>query len=368
MYWSIAGLLGLGVAAPATPGKCKHRDGSGHPDDVPDRCSHRLVTLAAPDASPTVASRRGPECAASGGARRRSCVRPRRVLRSRAAAAGRSRLGGCSHSERCSVGGRHENGHGRGQPLWLLLSGFALLTLLSALWSTNDAEAFSEFNRVSFYLGVFVLVLQLAPRVPLHRLGDGLALGIAAVVAVALFSRIAPGVLPGSRARRGAPRDRSTPELPDRVLERPCDPCRARRATSAAGIRLAGTSISASACCGASTGRCRDHLPRVLTRGSGNRGDRRRGLPCAQPIPLEGRWRCCRCRGRISARAGRARLAIGVREPTGGGDPRRREPRIALVLLVGCLVAFALHAGFATFLDRHPRRPAGSGSRSPPRL
>ena len=238
---------------------------------------------------------------------------------SRAAAAGRSRtwwvlalgavLGWWPSRERSRAG----------STVVLLLTGFALLTLLSALWSTNDADAFSEFNRVSFYLGVFVLALQVAPRVPLHRLGDGSC-------ARGRRGRRGRAVQPhrawrphGSRVRRSASRDGATPELPDRVLERPGDPCGARRPTAAARVRLAGTPVSPSARGGASAGGRSHHLPRFVTRRDGHRGDWRRGLPGAQPLPLEGGRRACRCRCRVSARAGGARLAIGVRERAGRG-------------------------------------------------
>src|SRR4029079_19022329 len=48
------------------------------------------------------------------------------------------------------------------------------------------------FNRVSLYLGVFVLVLLLSSRGSRARWCDSLALGICAVVAVSLISRFGP--------------------------------------------------------------------------------------------------------------------------------------------------------------------------------
>ena len=174
----------------------------------------------------------------------------------------------------------------------------------SGLGSMNDADAFSEFNRVSLYLGVFLLALQVAPRrtappswrwsCPRHhcrRRGR------------AVQSRRTWFVL-GSRPRGGPARNSSPPQLPNWLLERPCHSRRARRSTAAVRLRLAGTSTSPSGGCSAPAGRRGDHLPRLLTRRHGDCGDRRGGPPCAQPLPLEsgGRSRCGR--RRVSTRAG----------------------------------------------------------------
>ena len=72
------------------------------------------------------------------------------------------------------------------------LSAFALLTLVSPLWGSSTERAVNEFNRVSLYLGVFVLALLLSSRGSRARWCDSLALGICAVVVVSLISRFAP--------------------------------------------------------------------------------------------------------------------------------------------------------------------------------
>ena len=72
-----------------------------------------------------------------------------------------------------------------------LLSAFGLVTLLSASWGSSAERAINEFNRVSLYLGVFVLAVLFSSRAPRVRACDGLALGICGVVAVALTSRFA---------------------------------------------------------------------------------------------------------------------------------------------------------------------------------
>jgi hypothetical protein len=92
-----------------------------------------------------------------------------------------------------------------------MAAAFALLTLASALWAANDADAFSEFNRVSFYIGAFGLTTFVAVRVPLERLADGIAVGLAAVSALALLSRVAPGLV----SDRGL--DEAFPEFASRL-------------------------------------------------------------------------------------------------------------------------------------------------------
>ena len=74
-----------------------------------------------------------------------------------------------------------------------LNAGLALWTLASVFWAPSAEDAFNEFNRVSLYLGVYVLVVLAAVRATVARWSDGLAIGIAAVAAVALVSRLFPG-------------------------------------------------------------------------------------------------------------------------------------------------------------------------------
>ena len=63
----------------------------------------------------------------------------------------------------------------RGEPLpWVsvaeggLLAGLAAWSLASIQWSSSSEAVFTEFNRVSLLLGIFILVLLVTGRVP-HR-------------------------------------------------------------------------------------------------------------------------------------------------------------------------------------------------------
>ena len=76
----------------------------------------------------------------------------------------------------------------------LLLLALALWTLVSLAWAPSPEDAFNEFNRVSLYLGVYLLVALAAGRAHLGRWADALAVGIALVGAVALVSRLFPEV------------------------------------------------------------------------------------------------------------------------------------------------------------------------------
>ena len=73
-----------------------------------------------------------------------------------------------------------------------LLSAFALLTLASGFWGSSAERAVNEFNRVSLYVGIFVLTLLSPVRLSRARWCDALALGICAVGVVSLFSRFSP--------------------------------------------------------------------------------------------------------------------------------------------------------------------------------
>jgi O-Antigen ligase len=96
------------------------------------------------------------------------------------------------------------------------LAAFALLTLASAGWADSTERAVLEFDRVALYLGVFLLVALATRRATLAEWTDGLALGISATAALALFSRCFPaldlgspihGFLPGSEDRLSYPLD-----------------------------------------------------------------------------------------------------------------------------------------------------------------
>ena len=70
------------------------------------------------------------------------------------------------------------------------LAAFAVLTLLSVGWAASDEKAFLEFTRVLMYLGVLMLVAVAVTRRTAASVADGLALGIVAVVLLALASRL----------------------------------------------------------------------------------------------------------------------------------------------------------------------------------
>ena len=75
------------------------------------------------------------------------------------------------------------------------LSVFAAVTLLSGLWGSSAERAFNEFNRTTFYIGAFCVVVLASSRATLGRWCDGLGLGISAVVGVSLLSRFAPDLV-----------------------------------------------------------------------------------------------------------------------------------------------------------------------------
>jgi len=77
----------------------------------------------------------------------------------------------------------------------LLLGGFAAFMAASALWAESPENAFSEWGRTALYLGVLVVVIVAVPRRQGARVGDGLALGIAAVGVLAFFDRCFPHVI-----------------------------------------------------------------------------------------------------------------------------------------------------------------------------
>lgn len=70
------------------------------------------------------------------------------------------------------------------------MAAFAVLTLLSVGWAASDEKAFLEFTRVLMYLGVLVLVALAVTRRTAASVADGIALGIVAVVLLALASRL----------------------------------------------------------------------------------------------------------------------------------------------------------------------------------
>lgn len=78
-----------------------------------------------------------------------------------------------------------------------LLAGLAILAGLSVLWSASPEKSFVEFDRITLYLGFFVLAVLGGTRAKAARWADGLAIGIAVVGLLALTTRLLPGLVPG---------------------------------------------------------------------------------------------------------------------------------------------------------------------------
>ncbi|MGH2591285.1 MAG: hypothetical protein ACRDGW_10890, partial [Actinomycetota bacterium] len=78
----------------------------------------------------------------------------------------------------------------------LCIAGLGLLTGLSMAWASDDGRAFIELVRVAGYAGLFALVILASPEGSARSWLLGLAIGLAAVAALALGSRFEPS-LPG---------------------------------------------------------------------------------------------------------------------------------------------------------------------------
>jgi hypothetical protein len=76
-----------------------------------------------------------------------------------------------------------------------LLAGLLAWTAIAISWSDSAERAFTEVNRVAFYLAVFALVVLASRRGSGARWANGLALGIAAIGLVALASRLFPDAI-----------------------------------------------------------------------------------------------------------------------------------------------------------------------------
>ena len=76
------------------------------------------------------------------------------------------------------------------------LLAFAVLSALSMGWASDDGGAFAEAVRAAGYLGLFALVVVAAPAGSARLWLSGLALGLVAVAALALGSRIEPSWFP----------------------------------------------------------------------------------------------------------------------------------------------------------------------------
>jgi O-Antigen ligase/Tetratricopeptide repeat len=73
-----------------------------------------------------------------------------------------------------------------------LLAAFTAWTFASIWWAENPEDAFIEFNRLTLYLGIFLLTVLAGSRANVGRWADGLTLGIVAIAIVSLLSRLFP--------------------------------------------------------------------------------------------------------------------------------------------------------------------------------
>jgi O-Antigen ligase/Tetratricopeptide repeat len=74
----------------------------------------------------------------------------------------------------------------------LCLAGFAALVALSMAWASDDGGAFEDAVKALAYLGTFALVVVASPRESARAWLRGLAIGLAAVGAIALLARFEP--------------------------------------------------------------------------------------------------------------------------------------------------------------------------------
>jgi O-antigen ligase len=77
----------------------------------------------------------------------------------------------------------------------LLLAAFSAWTLASALWAADNERPLVEFDRVSLYLGLFILAALVASRTHIGASAAGAAIGITAVAIAALVSQSFPATV-----------------------------------------------------------------------------------------------------------------------------------------------------------------------------
>lgn len=77
-----------------------------------------------------------------------------------------------------------------------LLTGLALLALLSTGWAASAESAFAEADRLLLYTGVMIIPVVVARRGQAGWWADGMAAGIGVVAALALGQRLFPGTFP----------------------------------------------------------------------------------------------------------------------------------------------------------------------------
>ena len=96
----------------------------------------------------------------------------------------------------------------------LCLAGLAALTLLSGLWAGDGGRVFAELVRVLAYLGLFALVVIASPAGSARQWLAGLAVGLLAVAALALGSRLQPELFPANELVSFLPNTRARLSYP----------------------------------------------------------------------------------------------------------------------------------------------------------
>lgn len=86
-----------------------------------------------------------------------------------------------------------------------VFAGLATWTFASIFWAPSAENAFNEFNRVTLFLGVYVLVVLVARRGTLRWWCAGLELSLALITVVALISRFFPGSFPDQGLAQNLP-------------------------------------------------------------------------------------------------------------------------------------------------------------------
>jgi hypothetical protein len=94
------------------------------------------------------------------------------------------------------------------------VAGLCVVTGASIAWAPSAEKAFLELSRGLLYLGVLLLGALAASTWGPARLGEGVAIGIAAVGFLALAERLLPGVLPASDVVRFLPSARNRLSFP----------------------------------------------------------------------------------------------------------------------------------------------------------
>ena len=189
-----------------------------------------------------------------------------------------------------------------------LIVGLALLSALSSLWSGSMELSVIEADRVLVYLGFFLAAFLIA-QTDVRRQGfaEGLTIALAVVVVLGLGSRLLPHVIEVSESARQRP----TPALPARLLERERRDGGHRGGDAALEQQASDLGRPALALGGGDPGGAADPLLHLLARRAAL-PDRRHRLP-AGPLPRP---------ALAAGHAGDRRPGRGSGDPRGAGEKR----------------------------------------------